>query len=172
MEKKPFMSRDALYSIACCCWLFSHSIVFNSLQPHGLQHARLPCNLDILNLLSIRSWFNGPELKFNDEWYKYYSHIGHIIYNDYISFLAYPFLFTSFNNLTHFKFFFFYQSIINSYPNSSSELWISFQMFKDPYVSGLSVSASWKHFSISSPLSRSNLNWLIIYHSDPLTPFF
>ena len=43
MEKKPFMSRDALYSIACCCWLFSHSIVFNSLQPHGLQHARLPC---------------------------------------------------------------------------------------------------------------------------------
>ena len=23
--------------------LFSHSVVFDSLQPHGLQHARLPC---------------------------------------------------------------------------------------------------------------------------------
>ena len=23
--------------------LFSHSVMFNSLQPHGLQHARLPC---------------------------------------------------------------------------------------------------------------------------------
>ena len=24
-------------------WLFSHSVVSNSLWPHGLQHARLPC---------------------------------------------------------------------------------------------------------------------------------
>ena len=24
-------------------WLFSHSVVSNSLQPHGLQHARPPC---------------------------------------------------------------------------------------------------------------------------------
>ena len=27
---------------ACCCW-FSCSVVSNALQPHGLQHARLPC---------------------------------------------------------------------------------------------------------------------------------
>ena len=27
-----------------CCWLlFSHSVVYASLQPHGLQHATLPC---------------------------------------------------------------------------------------------------------------------------------
>ena len=25
-------------------WLFSHSVVSYSLQPHGLQHARLPCS--------------------------------------------------------------------------------------------------------------------------------
>ena len=27
----------------CCCLLFSHSVVSNSLWPHGLQHTRLPC---------------------------------------------------------------------------------------------------------------------------------
>jgi len=43
-------------------------------------------------------------------------------------------------------------------------------MFKDQYVSGLSVSASWKHFSVSSPSSCSNLNWLTLHHSEPLTP--
>ena len=26
-----------------CLLLFGHSVVFDSLQPHGLQHARLPC---------------------------------------------------------------------------------------------------------------------------------
>ena len=26
-----------------CCAVLSHSVVSNSLQPHGLQHARLPC---------------------------------------------------------------------------------------------------------------------------------
>ena len=28
-----------------CCWssLFSHSVMFNFLWPHGLQHTRLPC---------------------------------------------------------------------------------------------------------------------------------
>ena len=26
-----------------CCLLFSHSAVFDSLWPHGLQHTRLPC---------------------------------------------------------------------------------------------------------------------------------
>ena len=26
-----------------CCAVFSHSVVFYSLQPHGLQHDRLPC---------------------------------------------------------------------------------------------------------------------------------
>ena len=31
-KKRPF-----------CCSLFSHSVVSNSLGPHGLQHARLPC---------------------------------------------------------------------------------------------------------------------------------
>ena len=39
--------------------LFSHSVLFNSLQPHGLQHARLPCpSLSpwiCLRLLSIES---------------------------------------------------------------------------------------------------------------------
>ena len=29
--------------IFCFWWLFSHSIMSNSLWPHGLQHARLPC---------------------------------------------------------------------------------------------------------------------------------
>ena len=42
--------------VHCCCWLscdlssellqtllFSHSVVADSLRPHGLQHARLPC---------------------------------------------------------------------------------------------------------------------------------
>ena len=29
---------------------FSHSIVFNFLRPHGLQHARLPCPLPLLEL--------------------------------------------------------------------------------------------------------------------------
>ena len=27
----------------CCCLLFSHSVVSNSLWPHGLQHTRFPC---------------------------------------------------------------------------------------------------------------------------------
>ena len=27
----------------CCCLLFSRSVASNSLWPHGLQHARLPC---------------------------------------------------------------------------------------------------------------------------------
>ena len=27
----------------CCCLLSSHSVVSNSLWPHGLQHTRLPC---------------------------------------------------------------------------------------------------------------------------------
>ena len=39
--------------------LFSHSVVSNSLQPHGLQHARLPCSLTIsgslLKLMFIKS---------------------------------------------------------------------------------------------------------------------
>ena len=37
---------------------FSHSIVADSLQPHGLQHARLPCpspTLSLLKLMSIES---------------------------------------------------------------------------------------------------------------------
>ena len=29
--------------INCCSLLFSCSVMFDSLQPHGLQHARLPC---------------------------------------------------------------------------------------------------------------------------------
>ena len=29
----------------CCCLLFSHSVVSNSLRPNGLQHTRLPCPL-------------------------------------------------------------------------------------------------------------------------------
>ena len=37
------MIRDFLYNKALCCSLFSHSVVSNSLQPHGLQHSRLPC---------------------------------------------------------------------------------------------------------------------------------
>ena len=27
----------------CLMWLFSHSVMSDSLRPHGLQHARLPC---------------------------------------------------------------------------------------------------------------------------------
>ena len=35
---------SALRSSLCVCWLlFSHSLMSDSLQPHGLQHARLPC---------------------------------------------------------------------------------------------------------------------------------
>ena len=42
---------------------FSHSVVSNSLRPHGLQHARLPCpspsqsslSLGLLKLMSIKS---------------------------------------------------------------------------------------------------------------------
>ena len=29
---------------------FSHSVMSDSLQPHGLQHARLPCTLPALKL--------------------------------------------------------------------------------------------------------------------------
>ena len=41
-----------LSRVPCACWLFiyssvsvqfNHSVVSNSLRPHGLQHARLPC---------------------------------------------------------------------------------------------------------------------------------
>ena len=38
--------------------LFSHLVVSNSLQPHGLRHARLPCpllSLSLLKLMSIES---------------------------------------------------------------------------------------------------------------------
>ena len=35
--------------------LFSHSVVFNSLWPHGLQHARLPCPSLSLSLLKFMS---------------------------------------------------------------------------------------------------------------------
>ena len=31
------------YSFWTCSVQFSHSVVFDSLRPHGLQHARLPC---------------------------------------------------------------------------------------------------------------------------------
>ena len=37
---------------------FSHSVVSNSLQPHGLQHTRLPCpspTLSLLKLMSVES---------------------------------------------------------------------------------------------------------------------
>ena len=37
-----FISSQQL-SIEPCLVQFSHSVVSNSLQPHGLQHARLPC---------------------------------------------------------------------------------------------------------------------------------
>ena len=38
------MIREPLISfIKCLLMLFSHSVVFDSLRPHGLQHAMLPC---------------------------------------------------------------------------------------------------------------------------------
>ena len=45
--------------IACVCILstssvqFSHSVVSDSLRPHGLQHARLPCPSPTLSLLKL-----------------------------------------------------------------------------------------------------------------------
>ena len=42
---------------------FSHSVVFNSLQPHGLQHARLPCQSPTLGAYSNScpsSWWCHP----------------------------------------------------------------------------------------------------------------
>ena len=37
------------------CSLFSHSLVSDSLQPHGLQHARLPISRNLLKLMFIKS---------------------------------------------------------------------------------------------------------------------
>ena len=31
------------HKLSICCLLFSHSVMSDSLQPHGLQHTRLPC---------------------------------------------------------------------------------------------------------------------------------
>jgi len=46
--------------IFCFWWLFSHSIMSNSLWPHGLQHARLPCPSlspgDFSNSCPLRQW--------------------------------------------------------------------------------------------------------------------
>ena len=39
-------------------WLFSHSVISNSLRPHGLQHTRLPCPSEspgACSLMSIES---------------------------------------------------------------------------------------------------------------------
>ena len=44
--------------ISLCKLFFSHSVVSNSLQPHGLQHIRLPClslTSSLLKLMSIES---------------------------------------------------------------------------------------------------------------------
>jgi len=40
----------AVITIAKRGWLFSHSVVSDSLQPHGLQHARLPVHHHLLEL--------------------------------------------------------------------------------------------------------------------------
>ena len=66
--------------------LFSHSVMSNSLQPHGLQHARLPCPSlslrvcsnscpwipygyagSVLNPLILTAWHEVEKFK---EWYK------------------------------------------------------------------------------------------------------
>ena len=36
--------RETRQQNTVCLLLFSHSVVSDSLQPHGLQHARLPCS--------------------------------------------------------------------------------------------------------------------------------
>ena len=44
---------------------FSHSVVSNSLQPHGLQHTRLPCpsnSRSLLKLMSIESVMSSSHL--------------------------------------------------------------------------------------------------------------
>ena len=38
-----FLELSSLFSMYVILLLFSHSVVSTSLQPHGLQHARLPC---------------------------------------------------------------------------------------------------------------------------------
>ena len=39
----PSIPLPSLYSLHDSSVQFSHSVVFNSLQPHGLQHAKPPC---------------------------------------------------------------------------------------------------------------------------------
>ena len=46
-------------------FLFSHSVVSNSLRPHGLQHARLPCPSPISRVCSNScpsSWWRYPTI--------------------------------------------------------------------------------------------------------------
>ena len=45
------------------CGKFSHSVVSHSLQPHGLQHARLPCPLPILGLTQTHVHWVGDNIK-------------------------------------------------------------------------------------------------------------
>ena len=47
----------------CCCSLFTHSIGSNSLQPHGLQHTRLPYpsqSPGVCSNLRLLNWWCHP----------------------------------------------------------------------------------------------------------------
>ena len=53
-EIRGRLQREGIY----VSFQFSHSVVSNSLRPHGLQHARTPCpspSLSLLKLMSIES---------------------------------------------------------------------------------------------------------------------
>ena len=39
---------------------FSRSVVSNSLRPHGLQHARLPCEAEVEVFLELSCFFSDP----------------------------------------------------------------------------------------------------------------
>ena len=42
-KKSTYLTTRSARSVLCGLWLFSHSIMSDSLWLHGLQHARLPC---------------------------------------------------------------------------------------------------------------------------------
>ena len=44
-EAQRIQQCNSSLTLSTCLLLFSHSVVSDSLRPHGLQHARLPCPL-------------------------------------------------------------------------------------------------------------------------------
>ena len=43
IEQESHEAEEAEIQVLSCLFLFSHSVVFDSLRPHGLQHSRTPC---------------------------------------------------------------------------------------------------------------------------------